>query len=187
VNIAVITPSLPTRAGALAEAIVSVAAQTRLPHRHLVEVDHHREGSSTLRNRMADNAWECDWLAFLDDDDILYPQHLESLAEKALAARADLVYSFCDVQGRDGWNPSRPFDADALRVGNYIPVTVLVRRGPFMAAQGFPSDAEHGWEDHALWLKLLDTGCRFACVETPTWCYRLHPGSKTYVGQENAS
>ena len=169
----------------LAEAIQSVAAQTTPPHRHLIEVDHRREGSSVLRNRMADNVWECDWLAFLDDDDLLYPEHLELLADAA--KHAEIVYSFCDVEGREGWNPSRPFDLAALRESNFIPVTVLVERRAFQAAGGFPLQAEHGWEDWALWLRLLDIGCRFACVETPTWLYRLHAGSKTYAGGHGAS
>lgn len=186
-NVAVITPSLPTRATLLAEAIESVSIQTAPPHRHLIEIDHRREGSAVLRNRMADAAWESDWLAFLDDDDVLYPQHLELLSETALVTRSDIVYSFCDVQGRDGWTPNRIFDAAALRVGNYIPVTVLVRRSSFQAAGGFPQRAEHGWEDWALWLKLLDTGCRFACHPHPTWLYRLHAGSKTYAGETEAT
>lgn len=185
-KIALITPSLPTRAGPLSQALQSVAAQNRKPDRHLVEVDHARAGSATVRNRLADAAADCEWLAFLDDDDILFPDHLGSLADAAKVTGAQLVYSFCEVEGRDGWNPSRLFNADALRAGNYIPVTVLVERAAFLAAGGFPLDPVNGWEDWALWLALLDNGCRFACRAHPTWRYRFHPGSKTYAGEEAA-
>jgi len=186
-RVALITPSLPTRAVALAECVTSVAAQTRLPDRHLIEIDHGREGSAAVRNRLAYAADDCDWLAFLDDDDLLYPAHLADLEQTADATNADFVYPFCDVEGRNGWNPSRDFDADALRQGNFIPVTVLVRRQSFLAAGGFPEHAEHGWEDHALWLQLLDAGARIVCHPQPTWRYRFHPGSKTYAGQTEAT
>lgn len=170
----------------LAECVQSVAAQTLRPQAHLIGVDHARHGSSVIRNELAGAAWDSDYLAFLDDDDLLYPQHLELLADKAEETEADLVYSYCDVQGRDGWTPNRPFDADQLRVGNYIPVTVLVRAAAFRNAGEFPLEAEHGWEDWELWKRMLDQGCRFACVETATWLYRLHPGSKTYRGEKQA-
>ena len=185
-RIALITPSLPTRAAALGECVASVATQTRPPDRHLIEIDHGRAGSAVVRNQLAQAADDCDFLAFLDDDDLLYPRHLADLEQTAIRTRADLVYPFCDVHGRDGWTPNRTFDADALRQGNFIPVTVLVRRQPFLTAGGFPEQAANGWEDWALWLKLLDAGARIVCHPVPTWLYRLHPGSKTFVGEAAA-
>lgn len=181
-TVTVITPALPTRLKTLAECAASVAVQTLKPNAHLVGIDHHRKGAGATRNLLA-RGITTEWLAFLDDDDLLYPNHLELLVREGERAHADLVYPYCDVQGRDGWNPSRPFDPVALEQGNYIPVTVLIRTHVFHMANGFPADALHGWEDWALWLRLLKMGCRFACVEQPTWLYRLHPGSKTFNGE----
>lgn len=187
--IAVITPSLPTRTRLLAEACESVANQTLPPDLHLIGVDHRREGSASIRNRLAQAAVGCDWLAFLDDDDLLYPGHLSLLHLVAKITVADLVYPYCDVEGRDGWNPSRPFDPQDLRQGNYIPVTVLVRRDTFLRVGGFrdSSQVAHGWEDWDLWLRLLDAGARFECAPTPTWVYRFQPEAKTWMGENQAA
>lgn len=169
-TITVVTPSLPTRAHLLAEAILSVNAQTLPPVEHLIGVDHGREGSAALRNRLAAAA-RGEWVAFLDDDDVLHPHHLETLA---VAADADVVYS-----RPDGYDPVQPFDPDRLRAGNFIPVTVLARRELFLEAGGFDEAAPHGWEDWGAWLRMLDHGARFRFVDEVTWTYRLHPGSKT--------
>lgn len=171
--ISVITPSLPTRTSMLAQACASVAAQTLRPVEHLVGVDYQRDGSAHVRNRLASVATGT-WLAFLDDDDLLHAHHLATLAQHS--DDADLVYS-----RPDGYDPTRPFDPDALRAGNFIPVTVLVRASAFRAAGGFPDDAPNGWEDWACWLELLDAGARFRFVDRVTWTYRLHDGSKTFA------
>lgn len=200
-KVAVITAALPTRGHLLADAIASVATQTLPAHRHLVAVDLQREGSAAVRNQLAAAAYDCDWLAFLDDDDVLYPHHLERLVAAGEEHGADLVYPWCDVEGRsDGWNPSRSFDADALRQGNYVPITCLVRRRTFDRLGGFrpfeqwPPEMQtfdgggfRGHEDWDLWIRMLDAGCSFVCVPERTWRYRLHAGSKTVVGERTAA
>lgn len=173
-TVSVITSSLATRTALLAEAITSVNAQTIVPLEHLIGIDHARRGSAFVRNQLASVA-RGTWLAFLDDDDLLHPHHLEALLDASEGA--DLVYS-----RPDGYDPVRPFDADALRAGNFIPVTVLVRRTAFVDAGGFDENAPHGWEDWGAWLALLDRGARFRFVDQVTWRYRLHPGSKTLTG-----
>lgn len=199
-SIAVITPSLPTRADKLADACASVSAQTLPASVHLVGVDHARKGSVAVRNELVAAAHGCEWVAFLDDDDVLYPNHLELLHGAATRENADIVYSWCDVTGRAGWNPSRHFDPQALRRGNYIPITCLVRRSTLAELGGFrpydqwPAELQtfdggtfNGHEDWDLWLRALDAGARFHCVPEPTWRYQLHPGSKTAVGEGAAA
>jgi glycosyltransferase involved in cell wall biosynthesis len=185
-TVSVITAALPSRSRMLSEAITSVNRQTLPPVEHLVGVDHARDGSAAVRNRIAFAATG-DWLAFLDDDDVLYPAHLEILLQQA-ATGHDIVYSRCDVDGRPGWDPVQPFNEPTLRAGNYIPVTVLIRAELFQDVGGFrPSSVcEHGWEDWDLWLRLLDRGARFGFVDWRTWRYRLHAGSKTNVGETRA-
>ena len=181
-RIAVITASLPTRGTPhLMLACASVTAQTLQPSQHLIGVDYAREGSAAARNRLAFAA-DAEWLAFLDDDDILYPNHLQVLA----ALGGDIAYTGCDVSGRERWNPYRPFDADALRVGNYIPATVLMRRSFFLRLGGFrpSSEVAHGWEDWDLWLRALDSGAQFRSSGERTWQYRFHEGCKTYRGEK---
>lgn len=173
-SVAVVTASLPERAARLAEAAASVAAQTIPPAAHLIGIDFARHGPTAVRNALV-RAAGTEWVAFLDDDDVLYPGHLATLT--AGAAGADVVYSFCDVEGRGGWTPNQEFDAAALRSYNFIPVTALVRRSAFLSVGGFPES--HPVEDWDLWRRLLDAGAEFRCVPTVTWLYRFHGDNAT--------
>lgn len=172
-RIAVLTPAIPERGQMLAEAIASVAAQTRAPDLHLVLVDHERNGCAVAHNRMlaAALAAGCDYVALLADDDVLYPNHLEVLA--AAADGAEVVYSWCDVEGRD-WNPNADFDPDRLTRESYIPGTALLHAKTVATLGGWRADAAFGWEDWDLYKRLLAAGKRFVCVPEVTWKYRFH-------------
>ena len=139
-----------------------------------------------MRNRLL-SAARTPWVSFLDDDDVLYPDHLAKHA--AVADDADVVYSFCDVHGRSDWSPNEHFDVETLRQRNFIPATVSARADVLREVRGFrpSSECEHGWEDWDLWLRLLDAGARFICVPTITWLYRFHGGNKTYRGEGDAT
>lgn len=184
-SISVITAALPSRPGMLAEAIASVAAQTLRPIEHLIGIDHARRGSSAVRNGLLAAA-QGEWIAVLDDDDLLDPTHLESLS----AHDADIVYPFTRISGREGWHFGNfGFDADRLRRGNYIPVTALVRASLLRELGGWrdASDCTAGFEDWDLWLRALDAKARFACTGEITWTYRFHAGNKSSVGEGAAA
>jgi hypothetical protein len=79
-----------------------------------------------------------DLVAFLDDDDVVFPEHYGLLVDAARAADVQVVYSDAAVgvyelgRGR-GWTTrerrlpySRDFDADLLLLDNYIPFNTLV-------------------------------------------------------------
>jgi hypothetical protein len=179
----------------LAEAIASVNAQNLRPITHLIGVDHHRAGIGRMLNQLAKSA-DADWLARLDDDDLLMPHHLETLAHAS--EHGDVVYSWCDlaprlsegqspplpaVLGASGWMPNQTFDAEKLRKRNYIPATTLIRKSLWETVGGWTLP---GWgvreaprtpeaaEDWDFWLRALDAGARFVCVPEVTWTYRYH-------------
>lgn len=185
-RISVITAALPSRLALLHSCISSVTNQTYEPVEHLVGVDHQRAGTGSVKSRLV-LAAQGDWIATLDDDDVLLPNHLATLA--SYATDADIVYSYCRVEGRDGWNPNRPFDAEALRVGNFIPATALIRRSLLVQVGGWrdSADCPHGWEDWDLWLRCLDAGARFVCAPSVTWVYRFHGRNKTFLGERMAA
>src|SRR3990167_5473703 len=124
-RISVITPALPTRNRQIQDAILSVQTQTLQPIEHLIGIDYERKGTGATKTHLA-RATLGDWVATLEDDDFLHPEHLEALT--ANSEGADIVYSWCAVRGRMEWSPNREFDPDALRVSNYIPSTALIRR-----------------------------------------------------------
>jgi len=80
------------------------------------------------------------FIAFLDDDDLYYSDHLSTLAAAAKGSEAkawytDAVDAFSHGKLRLF---SADFDRDLLLVDNYIPLpTLLVRRGDFLELQGF--------------------------------------------------
>ena len=117
-----------------------------------------------------------DWVAFLDSDDELKPNHLRACARHATLTGADVMYPWFD-----GYDPMGmfgvPFDPELLRRRNYIPVTVLARTAMVKAVGGFADHPdEHGdpCEDWGLWLKLLDLGAKFSHLPQRTWIW--HPG-----------
>ena len=162
----VITASLPHRAHLLADAVASVAAQTH-PAEHLISVAAMR-GVADVRNSLMRGA-ETEWVAFLDDDDLLDPHHLETLL--AHSDGADVVIPYCRFDGPplpEGYC-NRPYDRAALRRHGIFPITVLARRDAVLAAGGF---ATEGWDDWQLWNRMADEGRRFVTVPEVTWTYR---------------
>jgi glycosyltransferase involved in cell wall biosynthesis len=189
-TITVVTPSTPPRvaAGMLARNIASVAAQTIKPEAHIIAVDHQGQGEAVTRNQGLFAA-DTDWVAFLDDDDTMYPFHLEALLGHAKLTGADLVYPWFDIEPRYpdplGWE-GKEFDGDALRQNNYVPVTHLVRRALAQEVGGFPLPNSEEWPhsscvDWGYLLRLLDAGATFSHLDRRTWAWHWH--GRNYSGQ----
>jgi glycosyltransferase involved in cell wall biosynthesis len=77
-GITVVIPSIPPRKALLERALRSVLAQTMPAAAVSVAVDLNREGAARTRQRALD-AVQTRWVAFLDDDDELLPNHLAEL------------------------------------------------------------------------------------------------------------
>lgn len=132
------------------------------------------------RNVGIDNA-HTPWVAFLDDDDEMFPNHLSTLLA---APPADLVYSTAvvrDATGADRRTFGFPFDAAQLRVQNIIPTGYMVRTDVARAAQ-FPEFTYAVPEDWGFLLRLLDSGATFTWADppAPTWAINVH-GANTYT------
>lgn len=173
-DVTVITPTIPERAELLSQAIASVNNQIEPAVAHLIGVDLERAGPTPVRNRLLKSV-DTEWVAFLDDDDILYPQHFRVVSRHLDSA--DLIYTWCNSEGRDGFNPNSYFDEQRLRGGNYIPITVTLRTSKLREVGGIPNERLEDW---ALWVKLLDSGARFVCEPTVTWNYRFLGGNRTF-------
>jgi hypothetical protein len=173
-RVAVITPTVASRRSLLEECKVSVKAQTWGGDiLHAIGEDHAKVGAATMRNNIVhgvDPSYA--WLAFVDDDDVLKPEHLATLV--AASEGADVVYSDCTEEGfTKTWN-TREFNYAEIKAANYIPVTALMRRSIFESIGGFQSEPYPG-EDQHLWLRAALAGARFRYVPRTTWTYRKHP------------
>ena len=170
--ITLVTPSLPGRAAMLREMLVSVEAQSLAPDRHLIDISvgplvPKLQG---MLDQVADG-----WVVQVDDDDLLYPNHVEVLAANL---RADVVWTWCDVVGRN-WNPNAEYQPGVLQVRNYIPSNCAIRAEVLREVGGH---VPVGLPDHPDWhllRRLEQAGASFLCVPEVTWQYRFHGGNSS--------
>ena len=110
------------------------------------------------------------YVAFLDDDDLFYPEHLATLAAAAQASShvawyTDAVSAFLRPGEYGAYEThsrmrifAQDFDRELLLVDNYIPLpTLLVGRDTFLAAGGFDPQLDL-FEDWDLLIRLSQRG-----------------------------
>lgn len=204
---------IPTHGHAeyVVQSVESVLAQTLAPHEVIVVDDGSPDdtaarlaplaaagriryvhqanaGVAAARNHGASLA-RGEFLCFLDDDDLLYPHALATLAAAAqVRPGIALVYGQRTVF-RDGAPPpavdvapSAPEPCDWARflMGNRIatPGQALLRREPFVTIGGFDRDI-WGADDWDLWLRLLQ---RFEGIRlsTTVMAYRVHERNNSW-------
>lgn len=187
-DITVVTPSIPPRAcpgGLLDQAIISVRDQTLQPAGgHVVVLDVEKVGAAVTRQRALD-AVRTEWVAFLDDDDLFYPQHLQTLHALAELHDADYVYSWFDGNNPFPMHRGRPMN---IHEPHHTTMTVLVRthtakRAGFLQPDG-PLHPEWSGEDWQFELRCIEeirrewgdeiASRKIVGTADVTWHYRVH-------------
>lgn len=180
-DITVVIPTIPGREQLLTRALDSAAAQTLTPAGIVVELDETGTGAAATRNRALAHV-ATPWVAFLDDDDQLDPEHLLTLARAQVDTGADLIWPWFRVVGGTDpfpanrgrqWDPADP---------HQFPINVLLRRELLTTLGGFqtvPDGAldpagNRAGEDWHLWLALSELGARFHHVDVETWTWNHH-------------
>lgn len=181
--VTVITPTIPSRHELLAEAAMSVHRQTLAGVTHSILLDAHGDGPAATRNELLRTV-RTPYVAFLDDDDLLEPEHLEVLLDRLELSDASVAYSYCNVIGPAAVSvPRPPRDGDVWRLmergRNVIPITVLARTDAIRAGGCFYS--EDRYEDYALWMRLRALGHDFALEPRVTWTYRMLGENRTHA------
>jgi hypothetical protein len=187
--ITVVTPTIAPRAALLAMAAESVYVQDLSAFEHIIEEDRAHVGAPLTRHAglmRVDTAWT----AFLDDDDLLMPQHLEHLYAHAVETGADYVYSWFQTLP-DGCDPfpsthfTEPYDP-ANPVATTI--TVLVRT-ELAQEVGFSNDNQNpreSGEDWAFQMGCQAAGGKISHLVERTWYWR-HWGVGSPERQGNTS
>jgi hypothetical protein len=169
-EVTVITASLPERSSQREECIRSVATQIIKPADHLIAIDYQKIGGWRPRNLLVSQV-ETKWTQLLDDDDLLLPNHLETMLDHAEGA--DVVYSYPTVVGDPAFKLySRPFDPDLLRKKSIVSHVAMVRTELLLDLGGFANEKGYDWK---FWVRALDAGAKFVSVPEVTWVYRLNP------------
>lgn len=168
--IAVLVTSLPERRHLLAEALESVADQTLQPDDVVIGVDPYRLGEVANMNRLI-AATDCEWLAFLHDDDLWMPNHLKHAS--AYFDAADVIVSRVKTVGRPQHTlePQHDDFNDLRRTNWFPPSAVVARREVF--GQWCDPHPPYRWVDWCNWNRLLDNEARFVHTNEPTLLYRF--------------
>jgi glycosyltransferase involved in cell wall biosynthesis len=148
-------------------------------------------GQSAARNAAARLA-EGELLAFLDQDDLWHPRHLEELVVPLLAdpavgwAYSDfdemdfagnlVTYSFLRVQG--GAHPKRTIYQCVAGDLMVLPSASVIRRAAFEQSGGF-DEKLCGYEDDDLFVRFFRLGWRHAFVDRPLLRFRVHATSSS--------
>lgn len=181
-DVEVVIPHIPPRRHLLLHsALPSVVAQTHWAAAVHVVVDVAHQGAGLTRNRALDTV-STPWVAFLDDDDHLYPHHLATLMETAEVERADVVVPWFDTNGRDPFPPGHcrgnPWDP----AGHVFPITCLVRTAAIGDVR-FPAPGPNpacAAEDGEFWRQLYVRGARIVTIPDVTWFWNhAPPGGNT--------
>jgi glycosyltransferase involved in cell wall biosynthesis len=105
------------------------------------------------------------YIAYLDDDDIFYPNHLETLVSFLEATGHKVAYSDArrvhqvkengrDI-GKESDQPySRDFDQDQILVNNFIPTLCLMHERSCLSEVGLFDEELATHEDWDLWIRL---------------------------------
>ena len=130
-----------------------------------------------------------DWVLFLDDDDVLFPDAVARLVRAARFSGADCVPASSVPFFGDGDPRTDPRSHGApIRflgavgtlnlIENVCGGTVmLVRRSVFEAVGGFDEEYGFSLEDMELCNRLMRSGLRIEPLSDPTFYYRLQPKS----------
>ena len=174
-GVTLVTPTIPPRVQHLKRAMSSVLKQERKFSDWFLIPDINREGAGPTRTKGM-RAVATEWTAFLDDDDELYPNHLEVLIHAAIDHHADLVYPWFDVGG--GTDPFPQFEGKEFDPAepNMFPVTVLARTEVLQASSGFPLAGVEG-DDWPLWQELVSMGVHIHHVPVRTWRWWHNSGN----------
>jgi len=119
-----------------------------------------------------------EWLAFLDEDDEILPEHLAQLLAAARASGARVAYSqtqLVDAAGRPQRAFGGPFNRAALMSSNYLAIHAVLFHRSFVDAGARFDESLPMFEDWDFWIA-LSRQADFAFTGRRTAIYRASMG-----------
>ena len=119
-----------------------------------------------------------EWMMFLDEDDLIEPEHIEALMSAAAAAGKPVAYSqtrLVDMNGGTQRLMGGPFHREFLLRSNYLAIHAVLFHRRFVEG-GARFDASYEvFEDWDFWVQLMQH-TDFAFVMKPTAIYHVEAG-----------
>ena len=144
-------------------------------------------GVSSARNTGVE-ASGCEWIAFVDSDDLWSSDHLTCLMQNAKESGAEIIVSGVEVFEERVDNIIGSFYLEKSEIdgfpknlffrNNIVPSAVLMKRNLFRQLGGFDEQLTIG-EDWDLWLLAFSQGIKFHFTEKSTVLYRRHAANAT--------
>lgn len=110
------------------------------------------------------------YIAYLDDDDIFYPHHLQALINAAETTESNFVYSrvchretICGSKSstiyvRKEQHPAQDWTLDEMLASNRIPTLAVLHRRELLHNCGYFDEKLQTHEDWDLWIRLMRMG-----------------------------
>lgn len=123
-----------------------------------------------------------EYIGYLDDDDLLYPDHCARTIDALVRSGAELVYTSCVAEYaevHDGVKTvigaqifiDKDFNRDEIFVGNVAPIHSIVHRRDFYDRYGYFDETLPVTDDWELWLRATSRNARFVRVDRATCEY----------------
>lgn len=143
----------------------------------------HNCGVARTRNRGLDLC-NGEYVALLDSDDIWYKDKLEKQLSLALSQGADIIYCSYAMIDDSGAHSYHDFlvpeqtDFHGMLMCNHIGCSTVMLKGTAIAKYRFEECFFH--EDYALWMKMMQDGCRALGLREILVDYRISRSSRSF-------
>lgn len=162
-----VTATLPARNNLLAEMLDSVKNQTVQPAAHIIVRDDGRGFVETVNRAVS--MVDTDFFCLVDDDDLLLPDHVQTLTENL---NADIVWTWTKIEGRGSFNPNQGYVKNQLQSNNYIPSNMAMKTTLWRQHGGYRDGFGH--PDWDMLKRCEESGATFLNIPKITWVYRFH-------------
>jgi glycosyltransferase involved in cell wall biosynthesis len=121
-----------------------------------------------------------DYLLFLDGDDKIGNEYLQSAAE-AFLANPNLNYVYCDIQefgNSTNYRSIEMLDLKRTLLHNQTHVSAIIKKELWLASNGFDEEFRKGWEDWDFIIRLLKLGVEYHKIPKGLLHYRILVNSR---------
>jgi glycosyltransferase involved in cell wall biosynthesis len=188
-DVTICTATIPTRVELLQRAIQSVTNQTLKVKEHSIKIDLDKLGQPAVLDQIIEQA-TTKYVAILDDDDELLPNHIELLYQKIIETDADLVFphfKYSNISDAGHLEKFRGLPWDNNNP-HQVPVTWIAKRQAILDVGGFSGDFDvlsyqvdnegnRIGQDFNLIKKLAQANKHITNISEITWIYHVGHGS----------